>query len=97
VIRGGVGVFPVTFSGLDSYRSPLLEEKTADGWKPVDQSVHGKDFWQCDFPPETGRWDITFTVRRDGLYQEISSHLSSPVEREFRFSLIQANTSPTHH
>lgn len=97
VIRGGVGVFPVTFSGLDTYRAPLLEEKTADGWKPVNQSVHGKDFWQCDFRPETGRWDITFTVRRDGPYQEISSLLSSPVEREFRFSIVKANTSTNNH
>lgn len=97
VIRGGVGVFPVTFSDLDSYRSPLLEEKTADGWKPVDQSVHGRDFWQCDFRPETCRWAITFTVRRDGIYQEISSHLSSPVEREFRFSIVKANTSTNNY
>jgi hypothetical protein len=96
VVRGGVGVFPVTFSGLGTYRYPLLEEKTADGWKPVDQSVHGKDFWQCDFRPETGRWDITFTVRRDGLYQDLPSHLSSPVVREFRFSIAKKPGSLTN-
>lgn len=95
VIRGGVGVFPVTFSGLDTYRQPLLEEKTGDGWKPVDQSVHGNDFWQCDFRPETGRWEITFTVRRDGRYQDIPSHLTSPVEREYRFSIGQNRSSQT--
>lgn len=89
VIRGGVGVFPVTFSGLDNYRHPLLEEKTADGWKAVDQSVHGNDFWQCDFRPESGRWDLTFSLRRDGPYQDISGLLASPVEREFRFSVTR--------
>jgi hypothetical protein len=86
VIRGGVGVFPVTFTGLDTYRFPVLEQKTADGWKPVDQSVHGNDYWQCDFQPETNRWSISYTIRRDSPDQTIPSLISSPVVREFRFS-----------
>ena len=97
VIRGGVGVLPVTFSGLDTYCAPVLEQKTAGGWKRVDQSVHGNDYWQCDFQPETGRWDMTFTIRRDGPYQSITSLLSSPIEREFRFSVGKPASSPHHN
>jgi hypothetical protein len=29
----------------------------------VDQSVHGQDFWQARFVPETGRTSLTFNVR----------------------------------
>ena len=87
IVRGGVGAMPVTFCGLDTHRAPVLEQKTAEGWKRVDQSVHGNDFWQCDFQPESKRWNISFTIRRDSPYQSIPALIASPVEREFRFSV----------
>lgn len=93
ILRGGVGAFPVTFRGLDSHRAPLLEQRGAGGWKPVDQAVHGKDFWQCDYQAETGTWDITYTIRLDGPYQSIDALMHSPVEREFRFSLVKSSTT----
>lgn len=97
IVRGGLGTFPVTFRGLDSHREPLLEEKTADGWKPVDQPVHGRDFWQCDYRAETRTWDITYTLRRDGPYQNTASLLNSPLTREFRFSLSPSSSPSTTH
>ena len=87
IVRGGMGALLVTLRGLDTYRAPVLEQKTANGWKPVDQSIHGKDFWQCDFDPETKRWSITFTLRHDVPYQDTTALLAKPVEREFRFSM----------
>jgi hypothetical protein len=28
--------------------------------------VHGNDFWQTDYDPAAGRWEITFNVQLDG-------------------------------
>jgi hypothetical protein len=58
-ITGGLGYVPITITGLPTHRGGTF---TADG-VPVDQSVHGNDFWQTDFDPETGTWSQTVTVR----------------------------------
>jgi hypothetical protein len=57
-LSGGLGYVPVTFTGLASHR----------GWKiffdgaPVDQSVHGRDFWQTDYDPTKRTWSLTFNL-----------------------------------
>ncbi len=84
-LRGGLGAVPVTFTGLGDYRHPRLEQKVGDTWQKVDQSVAGNDFWQCDFNPATGTWEITFTILPDGDYQTIESLIKDPRIREFRF------------
>jgi hypothetical protein len=65
-LSGGLGYVPVTFTGLTS---PRGYELSVDG-EPVDQSVHGSDFWQTDFDPETKRWSRTYNVPCGG--QEFS-------------------------
>jgi hypothetical protein len=78
---------PVTFTGLRSYRAPLLEQKTPDGWKPVDQSVAGRDFWQCDFNPADRTWEITFTLQPDTAFKHPLAMIEGAEWREYRFHL----------
>lgn len=64
-ISGGLGFIPVTLTGVRGYRGWRLEQRTGDGWKGVDQSVHGRDFWQAEFQPATGTWDLTLNLAAD--------------------------------
>lgn len=57
-LTGGLGYVPVTFTGLTSPRAPVL---LRDG-QPVNQSIHGNDFWQTDYDAATRTWQITFCV-----------------------------------
>jgi len=57
-ISGGLGYVPITVTGLPTHRGGGF---TIDG-VPCDQAVHGNDFWQTDFDPETGTWSQTVTV-----------------------------------
>ena len=57
-LRGGLGYLAITFAGLTS---PHGHRLTLDGM-PLDQSVHGADFWQTDFDPVTGHWSVTYNV-----------------------------------
>jgi len=57
-LSGGLGYVPVTFTGLSSPRGPVLMQ---DG-RPVDQSVHGNDFWQTDYDEATRTWQVTYTI-----------------------------------
>lgn len=87
-VSGGLGSVPFTFSGLSDYRRPVLEENIGGVWTPLDQAVHGNDFWQCDYNAEAGAWAITFTVKLDAThYQSIESLMNSPQTRSFRFRL----------
>ena len=67
-VRGGLGHVPITVSGLPTHRGgPLL----VDG-VPCDQSVHGNDFWQADFDPDSGTWSRTVTMPlKEGIDHEI--------------------------
>ncbi len=55
-LQGGLGYVPVTFTGLSQPRGFTLFVDE----KPLDQSVHGNDFWQTGFDSETQRWRMTF-------------------------------------
>ena len=57
-VAGGLGYVPITITGLGSHSGYTL---MVDG-KPLDQSVHGNDFWQIDFDVSTRRWSRTFNV-----------------------------------
>lgn len=61
-LHGGVGYVPLTFAGLSSHH---VAELRING-EPLDQSVHGGDFWQTDYDPATQTWSQTFTVASDG-------------------------------
>lgn len=55
-LTGGLAHVPVTFTGLTSPGGHTL---LMDG-SPVDQSVHGNDFWQTDYDASTRRWSRTY-------------------------------------
>jgi hypothetical protein len=57
-LTGGLGYVPVTFSGLTSPGGPVL---TVDG-RPVNQGIHGNDFWQTDFDAATRTWSHTYNI-----------------------------------
>jgi hypothetical protein len=58
IIKGGVGCLPLTFTGLARPRGYQL---FMNG-KPLDQSVHGNDFWQTDYDASTKSWRQTFNI-----------------------------------
>lgn len=64
-MEGGIGYVPVTITGLTTPRGFAL---LVDG-KRVDQSVHGKDFWQTDYDAVAKRWSLTFNVKAGGAMQ----------------------------
>jgi len=61
-LSGGTGYVPVTFTGLRDYRQFRL---LLDG-EPLNQAVHGNDFWQTDYDPIRQEWRITYNLPRDG-------------------------------
>ncbi|MFM8984337.1 MAG: LamG domain-containing protein [Spartobacteria bacterium] len=65
-IQGGVGFAPVRFEGLKSIEGYKLYEKTGDKLVPLDQSVHGNDFWQTDFNPADQTYSLTYNLPLDG-------------------------------
>lgn len=57
-LSGGIGYVPLTFANLKSHENYVL---IIDG-KPLDQSIHGNDFWQSDYDVETGTWSRTYNL-----------------------------------
>lgn len=91
-VTGGVGWVPFTFRGVrDPGRWTVqVAERRADpgpgrgdsgerlAWRTVDQSVHGRDFWQAAHEPVRGTWDITLNLPMDAPGNE-------PTTRRLRF------------
>lgn len=77
---GGVGYVPIVFEGLsrpDGFDLFRIEEGAP---VPIDQSVHGNDFWQTDFDPRTGTWSRTYNIPMDSTDDQ-------RVERTFQFRM----------
>lgn len=64
-ITGGRGYIPLVFSGLSNVDNPTLWMANNSCWELVDQSVHGKDFWQAEYNENTGLFDLIFNVNQD--------------------------------
>jgi hypothetical protein len=64
-ITGGKGYVPLVFSGLTNSSNPELWKASDSCWELVDQSVHGKDFWQTNFNPQTSTFDLIYNVNQD--------------------------------
>lgn len=77
VLTGGLGYVPITFTGLSSPRDFVLR---VDG-QPLDQNVHGADFWQTDYEPESRTWSQTYNVPiEDDRPHRIAFSKQSPIE-----------------
>lgn len=57
-LTGGLAYVPITVTGLTS---PLGHVLTMDS-QPVNQAVHGNDFWQTDYDPATRSWSRTYSL-----------------------------------
>jgi hypothetical protein len=66
-ITGGVGAVPVRFEGISSPVDYRLDRIVNGQRIPLDQSVHGHDFWQIDYDERTKINAITFNLPLDGL------------------------------
>lgn len=64
-LTGGKGYVPIVFTGLSSVINPVLWRSYGDDWEIVDQSVHGKDFWQTNYNPETESFNLVYNVNQD--------------------------------
>ncbi|WP_139958822.1 T9SS type A sorting domain-containing protein [Flavicella sediminum] len=64
-LTGGRGYVPIVFSGLSSVSNPILWKSYNNCWELVDQSLHGKDFWQVNYNPETELFDLVYNVNQD--------------------------------
>ena len=57
-LRGGPGYVPVTFAGLTAPDGYVLSVDD----QPLQQAVHGNDFWQTDYDAAAQRWRQTFNI-----------------------------------
>ncbi|MCX6854556.1 MAG: LamG domain-containing protein [Verrucomicrobia bacterium] len=57
-LTNGLGYVPVTFTGLSSARDYTLFIND----KPLNQSIHGNDFWQTNYDADTKTWSQTYNV-----------------------------------
>ncbi len=66
-VTGGLGYVPLTFSGLKGYSGMELWRDDGDGRgaRRIDQSVHGRDFWQAGYNASSKTWSLTFNVLLD--------------------------------
>jgi hypothetical protein len=60
-LAGGLGYVPITFTGLHSPRGHALFIDD----KPLNQGIHGNDFWQTDYDAESKTWSQTFNIPVD--------------------------------
>lgn len=65
-LTGGTGHYPLSFTGLHSATGYTL---TING-APVNQAVHGNDYWQTQFDPATHTYTQTYNVPLDGEPRE---------------------------
>lgn len=64
-LTGGKSYVPIVFKGLDNITNPSLWKARNNCWELVNQSTAGKDFWQADYQPETGKFDLIYNVLQD--------------------------------
>lgn len=64
-VTGGIGYVPVSITGLKSHAGSRLWIERDGTRTPVDQSVHGSDFWQTDFDPRTKTFTRTYNIPLD--------------------------------
>lgn len=67
MLVGGKNYVPIVFEGLSHVDNPKLWKSvgTCYDWVEIDQSTHGKDFWQADYQNETNTFDLIYNVHQD--------------------------------
>jgi hypothetical protein len=65
VVEGGVAWLPVTFTGLSGHAGYTLSVERGGKRTTLDQSVHGRDYWQAERDPATGSFALTYNLPTD--------------------------------
>jgi hypothetical protein len=66
-IRGGVGAVPIRFDGLETPSGYVLYQDVDGQLVPLDQSVHGNDFWQTVYDTGSNTYQLSFNLPLDGV------------------------------
>jgi hypothetical protein len=66
-IRGGVGAVPIRFDGLETPSGYVLCQDVDDRLVPLDQSVHGNDYWQTAYDAGSKTYQMSFNLPLDGV------------------------------
>lgn len=66
-IRGGVGFVPIRFEGLKTPSGYLLFQDIDGQLMPLDQSVHGNDYWQTTYDGGSNTYQMSFNLPLDGV------------------------------
>lgn len=64
-LTGGMGYVPIEIRGFVDYTDIALQQQVDGKWVTIDQSVHGKDFWQTQYDPATRTYAGIFNVPMD--------------------------------
>ncbi len=66
-IRGGVGAVPIRFDGLETASGYVLYRDVDGQFVPLDQSVHGNDYWQTAYDAGSNTYRMSFNLPLDGV------------------------------
>jgi hypothetical protein len=66
-IRNGVGAVPIRFDGLETPMGYVLYRDVQGRLVPLDQSVHGNDYWQTAYDTGSNTYQMSFNLPLDGL------------------------------
>ncbi len=69
---GGKGYVPLVFNGVNDIENPVLWKAIDNCWEEMDQSVHGKDYWQTDFNYNLDDFDLIYNVNQDMPYDSLA-------------------------
>lgn len=77
-ITGGIGYVPIRFSGLSDADGYSLVQIVDGKAIPLDQSVHGNDFWQTDYDAATQTYSHVYNLPLDQLEQSVWQLIDTP-------------------
>jgi len=66
-IRGGVGAVPIRFDGLETPSGYVLFRDVDGQLVPLDQSVHGNDYWQTAYDALSNSYRMSYNLPLDGV------------------------------
>ncbi|MFC5051424.1 LamG domain-containing protein [Rubritalea spongiae] len=94
-IKGGVGYVPIHFNGLKSATGYTLYQIIDGKSVPLDQSVHGNDFWQTDYDAASNSFSRVYNLPLDQL--PTSEWVLKKESKQLSFSPLNSTSEKRHH
>ena len=66
-IHGGVGAVPIRFDGLETASGYVLYQDADGQLVPLDQSVHGNDYWQTVYDAGSNSYQMSYNLPLNGV------------------------------